>query len=82
MSTLAKPKRAVTPLATGVRFTRTMLYIQLADGREVGTPLEWFPRLRRATAAERNNWRLIGRGVGVHWEAVDEDVSVEGVLAR
>ena len=82
MSTLVKHKRVVTPLATGVRFTRTMLYIRLADGREVGAPLEWFPRLRRASAAERNNWRLIGRGVGIHWETVDEDVSVEGVLAR
>lgn len=78
---LVKRKRAVTALATGVRFTKTMLYIQLADGREVGAPLEWFPRLRRATAAQRNHWRLIGRGVGIHWEDLDEDLSVEGVMA-
>jgi hypothetical protein len=72
----------VTALATGVRFTRDMLYIQLADGREVGAPLEWFPRLRSATARQRGNWRLIGRGVGIHWGALDEDVSVKGVMAR
>jgi len=82
MSTLTRSKRVVTPLATGVRFTRDMLYIQLADGREVGAPLEWYPRLRKATAAQRNRWRLIGRGVGIHWDDVDEDLSVEGVLAR
>jgi hypothetical protein len=82
MSTLVKRRPSVTTLATGVRFTRDMLYVQLADGREVGAPLEWFPRLRGATARQRSRWRLIGRGVGIHWEAVDEDVSVEAVLAR
>jgi hypothetical protein len=82
MSTLVKRRPAVTALAVRVRFTRDMLYIQLADGREVGAPLEWFPRLRAATPRERSHWRLIGRGVGIHWEDVDEDISVEGVLAR
>lgn len=82
MSTLVKRRPGVTALATGVRFTRDMLYIQLADGREVGAPLEWFPRLRSATARQRGNWRLIGRGVGIHWGALDEDVSVKGVMAR
>jgi hypothetical protein len=82
MTTLLKRKRTVTPLATGVRFTRDMLYVRLADGREVGAPLEWFPRLRKATAAQRGNWRLIGRGVGIHWEDVDEDISVEAILAQ
>lgn len=82
MSTLVRRKPAVTALATGVRFTKDMLYIQLADGREVGAPLEWFPRLRGATARQRTRWRLIGRGIGIHWEAVDEDVSVEAVMAR
>ena len=81
MTTLVKRKRAVTPLATGIRFTKDMLYVQLADGREVGAPLEWFPKLRKATAAQRNSWRLIGRGVGIHWEGLDEDLSVAGVLA-
>jgi hypothetical protein len=59
-----------------------MLYLRLADGREVGAPLEWFPRLRQATAAQRVKWRLIGRGVGIHWEDIDEDISVDGVLAQ
>jgi len=68
--------------ATGVRFAGEMLYVRLADGREVGAPLEWFPRLRKATRAQRGNWRLIGRGVGIHWEEIDEDVSVESVMAR
>jgi hypothetical protein len=81
MATL-KRKRTVTPLATGVRFTKDMLYVQLADGREVGAPLEWFPRLRKATAAQRGHWRLIGRGVGIHWEDAHEDISVEAILAQ
>jgi hypothetical protein len=81
MTTLVKRKRAVTPLATGVRFTKDMLYVQLADGREVGAPLEWFPKLRKATASQRNAWRLIGRGIGIHWEGLNEDLSVAGVLA-
>jgi hypothetical protein len=82
MSTLTRRKPVATALATGVRFSRTMLYVQLADGREVGAPLEWFPRLRQATAAQRGRWRLIGRGIGVHWEDLDEDLSVEGLLVR
>ena len=44
-------------------------------------PLEWFPRLRDATPEQRKNWRLIGGGVGIHWEDVDEDISVESLLA-
>jgi hypothetical protein len=74
-------RRAVTPLATGVRFTKDMLYLQLADGREVGAPLVWFPTLLGATADQRRNWRLIGHGVGIHWEDLDEDISFSGILA-
>jgi len=58
-----------------------MLRIELADGREISVPLEWFPSLRDATEAQRSNWRLIGRGVGIHWEDLDEDISVAGLLA-
>jgi hypothetical protein len=58
-----------------------MLQIQLTDGREISVPLEWFPTLRGATETQRNNWRLIGRGVGIHWEDLDEDISVAGLLA-
>jgi hypothetical protein len=54
--------------------------VQLSDGRVISVPLEWFPALRKATAKQRNNWRLIGKGVGIHWEDLDEDISVEGLL--
>jgi hypothetical protein len=58
------------------------IQVVLADGREVSVPLEWFPRLRNATSAQRTKWRLIGRGVGVHWDEIDEDISVESLLSR
>jgi len=58
-----------------------MLHVQLVDGREIGAPLEWFPRLRDATPAQRANWRLIGQGVGIHWEDLDEDLSIAGLVA-
>lgn len=63
-----------------VSFHDASLHMQLADGREVSAPLEWFPRLRDATASQRNNWRLIGRGIGIHWPEVDEDISVSTLL--
>jgi len=71
----------VEPLATEVSFTENSLCVVLADGREVTVPLEWFPRLRDAEASQRQNWRLIGGGIGIHWEALDEDISVESLLA-
>ena len=67
--------------AVAVAFTDAELIVTLADGRSVSAPLEWFPRLLRATPAQRANWRLIGRGVGIHWEDVDEDISVGSLLA-
>jgi hypothetical protein len=63
-----------------VQFAADALRVRLADGREIAVPLEWFPRLRDATAAQRSHWRLIGRGVGIHWEELDEDLSVAGLL--
>ncbi|MEW6572088.1 MAG: DUF2442 domain-containing protein [Bacillota bacterium] len=45
-----------------------MLYVRLSDGRELGVPVEWFPRLKNATAKERANWRFIGRGIGIRWQ--------------
>jgi hypothetical protein len=71
----------VEPLATAVSFTEDSLCVVLADGREVAVPLEWFPTLRNATEHERKDWRLIGRGIGIHWESIDEDISVESLLA-
>ena len=72
--------KPVTILATSVRFEAESMHVQLSDGREIATPLEWFPTLRNATSEQRNNWRLIGKGVGIHWEDLDEDLSVEGLL--
>ena len=71
----------IEPLAVDVSFTPDSLHVVLADGREVSAPLEWFPRLRAATGEQKRNWRLIGKGIGIHWEDVDEDISVESLLA-
>ena len=70
-----------TPLARAVRVTQDSLHVDLADGRTISVPLAWYPRLLHATADERKSWRLIGMGRGIHWEALDEDISVEGLLA-
>lgn len=70
----------VQPLATDVACSNEMLQVALADGREIAVPLDWFPRLQKATPKELKNWRLIGGGLGIHWEALDEDVSVESLL--
>ncbi|MFN2455228.1 MAG: DUF2442 domain-containing protein [Pyrinomonadaceae bacterium] len=77
MSTLAVD---VEPLAVEVSCTDDSLRVVLADGREISVPLVWFPRLQKATPEERKGWRLIGGGIGIHWEAVDEDISVESLL--
>ena len=78
MSTLANKPAAD---AVDVSCTDDELLVTLADGRRVSAPLEWFPRLLRATPAQRAKWRLIGRGVGIHWDEVDEDVAVRTLLA-
>ena len=70
----------VQPLAIDVAFTNESIQVALADGREISVPLEWFPRLQDAASKDRKNWRLIGGGLGIHWEALDEDVSVENLL--
>jgi len=68
------------PRAQAVDFGVDTLIVHLEDGRSVSAPLEWFPRLRDASEADRRQWRLIGRGIGVHWETLDEDLSVRGLL--
>jgi len=80
MSTLAAKPAAI--LVTDVRFDAEKLSVLLVDGREVSVPLEWFPKLRDATKKQRQNWRLIGRGVGIHWKDLDEDISVAGLLKQ
>jgi len=73
-------KFAETARAVRVQFTKYKLKVILCDGREISVPLEYFPRLRDASSAERNDWRLIGGGVGIHWESLDEDISVQGLI--
>jgi len=60
--------------------TDDQLLVVLADGRELAVPLAWFPRLLEADADQRKHWRLIGRGRGIHWPDVDEDISVASLL--
>lgn len=68
------------PTATDVRLDNDLLHVVMADGRELSVPLEWFPRLRDATPEQRSHWRFIGRGKGIHWPDVDEDISVTSLL--
>ncbi|MDT7542077.1 MAG: hypothetical protein QOE33_1981 [Acidobacteriota bacterium] len=68
------------PLAVDVTFTDDLLRVVFTDGREISVPLVWSPRLQKATPEQRKEWRLIGGGVGIHWEAVDEDISIESLL--
>jgi Protein of unknown function (DUF2442) len=69
-----------TTRATRVYFDAERIHVCLSDGREISAPLEWFPRLCYATDDQRRQWELIGSGVGIHWEAIDEDISVAGLL--
>ncbi len=77
MSTLAV---RLDPHAVDVSVDESALHFILADGREISAPLEWFPRLRDATQAQRQQWRLIGKGIGVHWPEIDEDIAVSTLM--
>ena len=79
MSSSAVDGRAA--LATSVAVNDDTLSVELADGRTIAAPLAWYPRLAHATAEERSAWRLIAGGRGIHWPAVDEDISVANLLA-
>jgi len=68
-------------LAQMVVVSDDALVVDLADGRTIAVPLAWFPRLSHGTATERANWRLIAGGEGIHWPDLDEDISVESLLA-
>ncbi len=68
------------PMACNVMVTDDTLNVDLNDGRSVSVPLPWFPRLYHASPAERRNWRFVGQGHGIHWEDIDEDISVAGLL--
>lgn len=68
------------PKAVDLWFTEVRLFVRLEDWREVGVPLDWFPRLRQASAEQRGKWKFIGHGVGIHWEDIDEDISVRRLI--
>jgi hypothetical protein len=78
MTTLAIEVRPV--IAQKVKVTEDALIVDLTDGRTISVPLAWYPRILHGSPQERNNWRLIGRGEGIHWPDLDEDLSVEGIV--
>ena len=69
------------PEAEHIVISEDTLTAELSDGRTISIPLAWYPRLAHGTIAERNNWRMIGLGQGVNWPDLDEDISVESLLA-
>ncbi len=73
--TINKSKNAID-----IAFENSKMIVFLEDGRELSIPLEWFPRLRKATAEQLSKWRLIGKGEGIHWSEIDGDISVENLL--
>ena len=79
MSTLAIEIKV--PVAESVSVTDDTLSVNLSDGRTILVPTAWYPRLLHAMPKERKKWRLIGRGHGIHWDDIDEDISIEGLLA-
>jgi hypothetical protein len=64
----------------GVTVSDDSLIVDLSDGRTISAPLVWYPRLLNGAAIERQNWRLIGLGAGIHWPDLDEDISVENLI--
>ena len=81
MSTSPSPIDISEARAQRVSLTDNELVVDLVDGRTISVPLTWYPRLAHGSQAERGNWRLIGEGEGIHWPDLDEDISVEGLLA-
>ena len=69
------------PNIENLTITEETLTVELSDGRTLSVPLAWFPRLTHASPKERHNWRFIGKGQGIHWEDLDEDISLEGLLS-
>lgn len=68
-------------LAKSLRFDESMMWVSLADGRQIGIPLAYFPRLLRATQEQRSAYVISGGGAGIHWDELDEDISVAGLLS-
>ncbi len=63
-----------------VHFTEEAISVDLMDGRIITVPLVWYPSLLNATPEQRANWEVCGGGYGIHWDAIDEDLSTEGML--
>ena len=74
-SVISKSRNAID-----IVFSENKMIVFLEDGRELAVPLEWFTRLRKATKEQLEKWRFIGKGEGIHWEEIDEDVSIENLL--
>ena len=66
--------------ASRLSFSKDKMTVHLEDGRELSVPLAWFPKLMNASKTQIENWRLIGKGEGIHWEELDEDISIERLL--
>jgi hypothetical protein len=69
------------PRATRIEFDESSFEVFLKDGRSLRVPLSWFPRLERASAKQRQNYEWLGKGIAIHWPEIDEDISVEGLIA-
>jgi len=78
MSTLST--EILEPIGMEVTIDDDTLSVELVDGRTISVPIAWFPRLAHALPEERSNWRWIGKGRGIHWPDLDEDISVENLL--
>ena len=73
---MANPgERVMTVSSTDIQLT-----VELEDGRSISVPLAWYPRLLHASQSDRDEWQVAGGGLGIHWPAIDEDLSVEGLL--
>lgn len=68
------------PTIQQVTVTDDTLSADLSDGRTISVPLAWYPRLLRGSAEERNDWRFIGGGNGIHWNQLDEDISIKNLI--
>ena len=79
-----KFRRAFVPktaLAKSVKFVNDMMEVTLTDGRIISVPVIWFPLLHEATPEQRENFEIGGGGVSLHWEEIDEDLSIASLLA-
>ena len=77
----SSPIELKTSKAKDVAVTQDALTVDLDDGRTISVPLAWYPRLLHGTSGERDHWRLIGSGEGIHWPDLDEDINIENLLA-